>query len=712
MSSANIAFHPSPNIVNEPTATKHADAHPSSNNDLSLHVTSYKPTGTGASNGHEHPQSTAGIDDGHLTDRTAQDQQESETGSDVESEEADEPVRSRSRRCVPDEEEEEESEDGEYSDDGSGDSEDEEADEVNEKDIAEFQDKLKHNVAQRVPNQKVKWNQRHELFEDDEDVQEVPRQEFNRTLTAQPRIKQEPSFHSYSGPSQAQQQPQYVGDLRSMDPFAGGMYPGHQSQSFMSAPQPGMQPNHSVTSNGYQLQAHMPAAPKTPLPFSPGFPFNGFTGPHGQHGMGFRDAHYQPYGQALAQSGYNPLPMSPFETHGQSFVPPPQVHYQQAPRGVATNRNVQQRGVEKKHSPEEALNSSDDDEPLRERMQRHPSKVSTAVEDSSPPALKTTKRGKEQKQESDSEGGDISSKVKAKPKLGFKAPKATKAATVSKKSTAPAQSAPSTQPTQAAQFDQVDQASQPTIDWKLPRYEAIFEPPKTKDDPTVAKISIPRLVREELLLSPDHAQQEAHLLLHVFLPAHQALAEPDPAPATAALNFHTIALMVIEAFVQFEIGDEFGTGRGHWHNAHDQSDVEYLRQRSAKDADPDEIYFAVVDRWRAGMESGKESAKMIRGVQEFCDIALDVIFYIKENGLLKERKNAWEEKGSKKGAKKVEEDSEEEGFGAVAKGKKRGATKVNQVTPRKKPKTTTKPEPKKKKLKASGVAVTVVRKKR
>lgn len=173
--------------------------------------------------------------------------------------------------------------------------------------------------------------------------------------------------------------------------------------------------------------------------------------------------------------------------------------------------------------------------------------------------------------------------------------------------------------------------------------------------------------------------------------------------------------MVIEAFVQFEIGDEYGTGRGHWHNAHDQSDVDYLRQRSAKDADPDEIFFAVIDRWRAGTESGKESAKLIRGVQEFCDVALDVIYYIKENGLLKERKNAWEEKGSKKGAKKVEEgNSEEEGFGAAAKGKKRGATKVNEVTPRKRPKPSKKAEPKtpakKKKPRASAVAVTVVRK--
>ncbi|KAI0611901.1 hypothetical protein TUN205_03828 [Pyrenophora tritici-repentis] len=172
------------------------------------------------------------------------------------------------------------------------------------------------------------------------------------------------------------------------------------------------------------------------------------------------------------------------------------------------------------------------------------------------------------------------------------------------------------------------------INWCLPRYEVLPQP--TLDDVPSAKISLPGLVREELLLSPDHSAQETHLLLNLFLPGQQALAEPDPQPAVALLNFHTIAVMVIECYVQYEIGDELGLGRGHFHDNHDDEGIgEYERVRDAKDADVDEIFFAVVDRWRAGRESKKESLTLIRGAQEFADQALDVIYYIKENGLLR-----------------------------------------------------------------------------
>lgn len=205
-----------------------------------------------------------------------------------------------------------------------------------------------------------------------------------------------------------------------------------------------------------------------------------------------------------------------------------------------------------------------------------------------------------------------------------------------------------------ASSDKSSPSSVGEIDWTLPSYEAQYKPGPTKNDAPIAKISIPGLVREELMLSPDHAEQEVHLLLNVFLPAQQALAVPEPEPAVAVLNFHTIALMVIEAYTQFEIGDEFGTGRGHWHDEHDRGDEEYARLRNAKDADPDEIFFAVIDRWRAGMESSKQGAKLVRGSQEFCDVALDLVYYIKENGLLREEKVEKKEV-IKRGAKKVTE---------------------------------------------------------
>ncbi|KAJ4334278.1 hypothetical protein N0V95_009203 [Ascochyta clinopodiicola] len=203
------------------------------------------------------------------------------------------------------------------------------------------------------------------------------------------------------------------------------------------------------------------------------------------------------------------------------------------------------------------------------------------------------------------------------------------------------------------------------ISWKLPTYEVTYQPPATPADLPSAKISIPRLIREDVLLSPDHAEQEAQLFQHVFLPAQRALSTPDPEPAHAVLNFHTIAVMVLEAFVQFEIGDEMGRGYG-FHGGHAAQrplgtstaadDEEPLRTRSARDANVDDIFFAVVDRWRAGMESGKETLRLIRGCQEFCDVALDVVYFVKEQGLVqpevrrrKERKDKGVARGPRGG---------------------------------------------------------------
>ncbi|CAA9960702.1 hypothetical protein PTMSG1_04086 [Pyrenophora teres f. maculata] len=137
--------------------------------------------------------------------------------------------------------------------------------------------------------------------------------------------------------------------------------------------------------------------------------------------------------------------------------------------------------------------------------------------------------------------------------------------------------------------------------------------------------------------TPDEYPYQASSAKNSY--CQQALAVPDPEPAVAVLNFHYIAIMAIECFTQYEIGDELGHSQGHsYDNNHDDEgdSSEYERVRDAKDADVDEIFFAVVDRWRAGRETKRESLGLIRGVQEFCDQVLDIIHYIKEHGLLKE----------------------------------------------------------------------------
>lgn len=210
-------------------------------------------------------------------------------------------------------------------------------------------------------------------------------------------------------------------------------------------------------------------------------------------------------------------------------------------------------------------------------------------------------------------------------------------------------SSPGAQSVQALQHDQegsVTEDFQPLADigsWKLPTYEVSLERPTKKDDYAVAKISIPGIVREEIYLSPEYSAQEMHLFVNVFLPAHKALNEPDPEPAHAILNFHTISNMVMDAYVQYEIGDVFGLSNNNpaYGAKATQDNEEYERRYDAQDADIDDIFFAVVDRWRAGLESKKEPAHLVRGSREFTDVALDVIQYIKENGMVaqpKERK--------------------------------------------------------------------------
>lgn len=428
--------------------------------------------------------------------------------------------------------------------------------------------------------------------------------------------------------------------------------------------------------------------------------------PHASHvqpAMGYQDSRYamQPYGQYPLAPGYENFPVSreAMQARASSHAVN---HGLRKPAAVSQPPKMQQRGAHKSRVVD-GTDSTNDDESLRTRAPRHPSIISDSVMGSSPPAQNRPGHHKQQDKDQEPEG-EVQF-VAAKLKLGFKATKG--------KKVAPKQHPPGKPKQTQATARKESSSSVESIDWKLPQYEARFEPGATKHDPTVAKVSIPGIIREELLLSPDHAEQETHLLLHLFLPTQQALAVPESKPALAILNFHTVAVMVIEAFVQFEIGDEFGMGRGHWHNNYDEGDADYQRLREAKDADPDEIFFAVIDRWRAGIESNKEPSKLIRGVQEFCDIALDIIHYIKEHGLLKERQRAVRsDKGVNRGAKKVGEDDEAEEVKAN-KGVKRGCGKVNSPKVTKKAKVEVKAKPKAKekggKKKTSTVGVTVIR---
>jgi hypothetical protein len=243
----------------------------------------------------------------------------------------------------------------------------------------------------------------------------------------------------------------------------------------------------------------------------------------------------------------------------------------------------------------------------------------------------------------------------------------------------------------------IDRPKSPTssepeaMSWRLPPYEAVYVPPTTQDDLPLAKVSIPGLVREELLLSPDHTTQEFILFQQVFLPAQQALTRPDPEPAHAVLNFHTIAVLVVEAFTQYEIGDEVSHGASP--RAPTAPDTPFSRQHSAKDADVDAIFFAVIDRWRAGLESNKQPLRLIRGAQEFCDIALDVIHYIKEHGLEASEQSARKQrkdKGVPRGPRKKDAQTQAEPSGAGAKGKRKieaegtGYANANTLSARKK----------------------------
>lgn len=195
------------------------------------------------------------------------------------------------------------------------------------------------------------------------------------------------------------------------------------------------------------------------------------------------------------------------------------------------------------------------------------------------------------------------------------------------------------------------------LSWKLPQYHVEVLPLKSNEDAPEVLVTLPNMVREILVLTPDHARQEVHLLENLFIPGQQALAEPEPWPRQALLNFHTVSTMVLEAYTSYELGDLHTKGYiapGKGEN----------KETAALDAAKDEIFFAVMDRWRVGLseEALRPSYKLIRGAQEFCDIALDVIHYLEDNGFIdgpqmmsKERKER-KDKGMKKAKAKADKD--------------------------------------------------------
>jgi hypothetical protein len=361
--------------------------------------------------------------------------------------------------------------------------------------------------------------------------------------------------------------------------------------------------------------------------------------------------------------------------------------------------------IDDEHDCGNGVEASDDDEPLRTRVKRHPSVMSQdTVMGNSPQPVASGHGPRKPVQDSDSDMEITGSRA---------LPKATKSKVENPIKLARPLPLPKSIPIPAKNASS-DGAE---IDWSLPEYEVQVQPFDKKEDLPSAKVSIPGLVREEIILSPDHADQETHLLLNLFIPGQQARDVQEPEPAVALLNFHTIATMVIEAYHQFEIGDEFGTGRGHFHASHDQGEEEYEHVRDAKDANVDEIFFAVVDRWRAGMESKKQSLALIRGAQEFCDVALDVVYYIKEHGLLKPEpkgKRERSDKGVSRGPQKATATAMAKGKAKTKgeekkQGTKRGtAAKPNEVAGRKKQKLEVKRAQTKRKPNTPGI--TVVRK--
>ncbi|KAF1954068.1 hypothetical protein CC80DRAFT_595221 [Byssothecium circinans] len=219
------------------------------------------------------------------------------------------------------------------------------------------------------------------------------------------------------------------------------------------------------------------------------------------------------------------------------------------------------------------------------------------------------------------------------------------------------------------------------ISWKLPTYAIDTAPNNSETGNQVIKVSLPGCIREPLLVSLDHPDQEIHLFRELFLPGQQSLAEPDPEPRRAILNFHHICVMVLDSYFAHQGGDvdayaphrqqhlpdandeESGHDQGSSEDQDSADEQDTPRIENARGIDETDIYFATVDRWRAGLEVPiKKAYTLIRGPQEFTEIALDIIYYIKQHGMVdvqpKQRAER-KDKGVKRGPQiKEEEDME------------------------------------------------------
>lgn len=175
-----------------------------------------------------------------------------------------------------------------------------------------------------------------------------------------------------------------------------------------------------------------------------------------------------------------------------------------------------------------------------------------------------------------------------------------------------------------------------------------------KDFPST-KVTVPGMIREEILLKPQHPKFSVTLLREVFVPLHQRLypaGTRDPEPAYSILNFTTIANIVVGVyFIQKEDGYK------------------------PEEANTDEVFFSAIDNWRVGTATARDRYETIRGVQEFCDVVLEVVFWIKEHGLGEEdgprKRQERSDKGVKRGPKGPRKKKEEANGEAVANG---GAT--------------------------------------
>lgn len=169
----------------------------------------------------------------------------------------------------------------------------------------------------------------------------------------------------------------------------------------------------------------------------------------------------------------------------------------------------------------------------------------------------------------------------------------------------------------------------------ITQFEAFLLPLDPQTDYPVAKVSLPGIVRHEIYLSPDHYIQEFHLIQHVFLPSEQKLHNPAIRPdpndqKLSLLNFHTIACLVIGVHETMEHEDGI----------------------RPEDADTDEVFFAALDNWRVGRQADRSNYLAVRGIQEFVDVALDVIFYLKQHGFVDGGKKKVRAERSDKGVKR------------------------------------------------------------